>query len=189
VSEQETIYLSEAHKALANEEVIIYPTEAVWGIGCDPTSEEAVRRLLELKRRPVEKGLILIAKDYSQLLPYINDAAIPMDKRAEIFSSWPGPFTWLMPASETAPRWITGGSDLIAVRVTAHPTVRRLCSEFNGAIVSTSANFTGQDTPDSLSELKQQFQNNVSCYVDEALGNASSPSTIRNAMTGETLRG
>ena len=179
---------SEEVQALIDGEVIIYPTEAVWGIGCDPSNEAAVNKLLELKQRPVEKGVILIAKDYGQVLPYVADDRIPMDKRADIFSRWPGPVTWLLPASPTAPHWITGGSELIAVRVTTHPIVRRICNEFNGPIVSTSANITGQPTPTSLAELKQIFKGGVAAYVDEALGNTSQPSTIINGMTGQVIR-
>ncbi len=71
--------------------LIVYPTEAVMGIGCDPDNEAAVNALLEIKQRPVEKGVILIAANYSQLLPYVNDNAIRPDRRTDIFSSWPGP--------------------------------------------------------------------------------------------------
>ena len=75
-------------RALNDGGVIAYPTEAVFGLGCDPDNETAVMALLAIKQRPVEKGLILIAADYSQLLPYVNDTAIPQDKRAKIFASW-----------------------------------------------------------------------------------------------------
>lgn len=178
---------SEIH-ALQQAQVVIYPTEAVWGIGCDPKSEVAVQNLLEIKQRPVEKGLILIANDYGQLLPYVADDKIPMDKRSEIFSSWPGPVTFLMPAAKNAPAWITGGSELIACRVTAHPTVKRMCKEFGGAIVSTSANLTGEPTPESIKELQQLFGDKVGAYVDEPLGGNKTPSKIINALTGEVLR-
>ena len=88
--------------------VIAYPTEAVYGLGCDPDNEAAVLALLSIKQRPVEKGLILVAANYSQLLPYVDDKAIPLEKRYQIFSSWPGHVSWVLPASQTAPMWITG---------------------------------------------------------------------------------
>ena len=112
-----------------------------------------------------------------------------MDRRTQIFSSWPGPYTWLLPASKLAPVWISGGSELVAVRVTSHPTVRRLCREFGGAIVSTSANLTGQPTQTNLSKIKQQFESKIAFYVDEPLGHSNQPSTIINGMTGQTIRG
>ena len=180
--------LSTEVQALVDGKVIVYPTEAVWGIGCDPRDEAAVFKLLELKNRPVEKGLILIANDYGQLLPYVDDKNIPMHKRADIFSRWPGPVTWLLPAATDAPKWITGGSELIAVRVTDHPTVKRMCVEFGGAIVSTSANITGEPTPETISEIKNVFADGVAAYVDEPLGGNTQPSKIINGFTGETMR-
>lgn len=189
MEQQEQNNLSAEVQALVNGQVIVYPTEAVWGIGCDPMNSEAFQNLLEAKNRPEHKGVILIAKDYSQVLPYIADEKIPMDRRAEIISSWPGAYTWLLPASDKAPSYITGGSELIAVRVTTHPTVRRMCEEFGGAIVSTSANLSGQPTPDSLQGVKDVFGNSVAVYVDEPLGENKSPSKITNGMTGEVIRG
>jgi len=180
---------SEEIQALKDGKLVVYPTEAVWGIGCDPMNEAAFSLLLEAKNRPLHKGVILIAKDYSQVLPFIADEKIPMDKRAEILSSWPGPFTWLLPASQNAPEYITGGSELIAVRVTNHPTVRRMCDEFGGAIVSTSANLSGEPTPDTLKGVIDMFADKVAVYVDESLGANKSPSKITNGMTGEVIRG
>lgn len=175
-------------QALQNGEVIIYPTEAVYGMGCDPTNQSAVLRLLEIKQRPVEKGLILIAHDYSQLLPFIDDKKIPMYKRADIISRWPGPTTWLLPASKNAPKWITGQHELIAVRVSDHLTVRRICKTFGGAIVSTSANITGEPTITDLASLQEQFKSQISVIVDEPLGGYDQPSKIINSLTGEILR-
>lgn len=167
--------------------IFAYPTEAVFGLGCDPDQEQAVLKLLSLKQRPMEKGLILVAKTYSQLLPYIDDAAIPMYKRTEIFSSWPGPNTWLLPASKSAPNWITGGSNLIAVRVSAHPLVQELCECFGKPLVSTSANLTGQPSVTTAQEVEQQFAQQVIIVAGE-LGQRGTPSKIRHGITGQTIR-
>jgi L-threonylcarbamoyladenylate synthase len=169
-------------------ELIAYPTEAVFGIGCDPDNEKAVYNLLALKKRPIEKGLILVAKNYSQLLPYVDDAKIPMYMRTEIFSSWPGPVTWLLPASKQAPIWITGGSDLIAVRVSAHPIVNGLCEQFAKPLVSTSANLSGNPAAMNAEQLFQQFGDSV-LVIEGDLGGASKPSQIRNGISGQILRG
>ena len=151
--------------ALNDGAVIFYPTEALYGLGCDPDNEQAVMDLLAIKQRPVEKGLILIADNYSQLLPYIDDSKIPMDKRPEIFSSWPGPVTWVLPASESAPKWITGKFDSIAVRVTNHAGVKVLCAEFGKTLVSTSANLAGCDPVQYIDEAKQVFVDRNLFYV------------------------
>jgi L-threonylcarbamoyladenylate synthase len=167
--------------------VLAYPTEAVYGLGCDPDNEQAVMKLLSLKSRKLEKGLILVAHNYSQLLPYVNDNAIPMDKRTEIFSSWPGAITWLLPAAKSAPHWITGQSTLIAVRVSNHPTIRYLCELFGKPLVSTSANKSGSEPALSELHVKQQFLENV-LLIDGELGGAANPSKIRHGLTGQTIR-
>ena len=136
--------IAHAVDVLKNEEVIAYPTEAVFGVGCDPDSETAVSRLLVLKQRPVEKGLILIAASYEQLKPYIDDSMLTPAQRETIFSVWPGPVTFVFPAKPTTPRWLTGRFDSLAVRVTDHPLVVALCLAFGKPLVSTSANLTGQ---------------------------------------------
>lgn len=168
-------------------QLLVYPTEAVMGIGCDPDNEAAVNQLLEVKQRAVEKGVILIAANYSQLLPYVNDNAIRPDRRTDIFSSWPGPNTWLLPKSATAPLWITGKHDKIAVRVTNHPVVVALCNKLNKPLVSTSANLTGQAPAKTIEEAKAVFADSV-VYIDGEVGGADKPSTIRDGDTAEVIR-
>lgn len=167
--------------------IFAYPTEAVYGLGCDPDNEQAVMRLLSLKNRPAEKGLILVAQNYSQLLPYVDDKSIPMDKRTEILSSWPGAVTWLLPASIQAPVWITGGSSLIAVRVSNHPKIKELCALFNKPLVSTSANKSGYAPALSAEQVEQQFAGEIVLLGGE-LGGAGKPSAIRHGLSGQTIR-
>ncbi|MBE0370046.1 L-threonylcarbamoyladenylate synthase [Pseudoalteromonas aurantia 208] len=176
-------------QALTQGQVICYPTEAVFGLGCDPDNQNAVEALLAIKQRDVAKGLILIADDYSQCLPYVDDTKIPMDMRADIFSSWPGAVTWVLPAKTSTPKWLTGVHSTIAVRVTAHPTVKALCQQFGKPLVSTSANLSGQEPVASLEEAKRVFTTQVGFYVDAPLGGASAPSQIKHALTGAVLRG
>jgi L-threonylcarbamoyladenylate synthase len=174
-------------QTLQQGELIAYPTEAVFGLGCDPDNEGAVQKLLTLKKRPVEKGLILVGKTYSQLLPYVDDAKIPMHMRTEIFSSWPGPVTWLLPAAKQSPKWITGDSDFIAVRVSQHIVVRQLCDLFGKPLVSTSANVSGVKPAVNVQQLYQQFDKTL-ILVDGALGGTKKPSQIRHGISGQTIR-
>jgi L-threonylcarbamoyladenylate synthase len=175
-------------QALQQGGVIAYPTEAVYGLGCDPDNEAAVMALLAIKQRPVEKGLILIAANYSQLLPYVDDKAIPLEKRYQIFSSWPGHVSWVLPASKTAPKWITGQFDSIAVRVSAHPVVQQLCSAYGKPLVSTSANLSGQSAITDKAELEQSLGDKLSAIMPGALGGATQPSQIRDALSGNIVR-
>ncbi|RLM20419.1 L-threonylcarbamoyladenylate synthase type 1 TsaC [Brenneria alni] len=174
-------------QALRNEKVVAYPTEAVFGLGCDPDSEVAVKRLLALKQRPWQKGLILIAADYQQLVPYVDDSALSDDQKNTMFSSWPGPVTWVIPARSTTPKWLTGQFNSLAVRVSAHPLVKKLCLGYAKPLVSTSANLSGQSPCRSEQEVYQQFGNDFPVLRGN-VGGRINPSEIRDVLTGELLR-
>lgn len=174
---------------LRNGAVIAYPTEGVWGLGCDPRNEAAVLRLLQIKQRPIDKGLILIASDLDQLRPWLHLAALPPSRLTEVFLSWPGPFTWVMPASADAPYWITGAHDSIAVRISKHPTVTALCDAFGGALVSTSANISGQPAAKRVEELAPELLQQIDGVAEGQTDPLQGPSRIRDAMSGEVIRG
>lgn len=166
--------------------VAAYPTEAVWGLGCDPLNAEAVGHILEIKQRDWQKGLILVGAHFVQLLPYLDVPASRICERA--FATWPGPFTWVFPASRRCPAWITGGRATVAVRVTAHPEAVRLCNEFGGPLVSTSANRSGRDPARSAVAVRRQFGSGVHVVVPGPIGASRGPTPIRDIMTGQTYR-
>ena len=166
--------------------VIAYPTEAVWGFGCEPMNQAAVERLLAIKRRDWRKGLILIGSDFDQLAPYVVVPSRMAWRRAR--QSWPGPATWVFPASEETPMWISGDRDTIAVRVTAHPVAAALCKAWGGALVSTSANRDGEPPAHSATEVRRRFGRQLGAIVPGALGGLDRPTTIREAATGHILR-
>ena len=180
--------LAEAITALRTGGVIAYPTEGVWGLGCDPRNEAAVLRLLALKQRAVDKGLILIASQLEQLRPFLDIGALPADRLAEVLATWPGPHTWVMPAARAAPRWITGAHDSVAVRISVHPQVVELCNAFGGALVSTSANRAGQPAPTLRDALDPALIVTVDGVTGGETGDLASPTTIRDALGGQTLR-
>lgn len=168
--------------------VIAYPTEAVWGLGCDPRIEAAVLRVLALKQREIDKGLILIAADEAQLTPFIDMAALDDAQRLAVRASWPGPHTWIVPASTYAPAWITGAHTGIAVRVSAHPTVMALCNAFGGALVSTSANRASEPAPSCRDALDPVIVAGVDAVSVGETGDLQRPTAIRDARSGDTLR-
>jgi L-threonylcarbamoyladenylate synthase len=165
--------------------VIAYPTEAVYGLGCDPLNEAAVMSLLNIKQRPVDKGLILIASSLKQLTPYlILDQ--PLIER--ITPSWPGPITWVIPARPWVPNWLTGDHSSLAVRVTAHPVARDLCSQFNGPLVSTSANTTNQPAIKDSRKLLKTFTGSNIVIVHGIVGELGKETSIIDVLTGKHLR-
>lgn len=166
--------------------VVAYPTEAVFGLGCNPFDEDAVMQLLALKHRPVEKGLIVVAASPVQLLPLL--APLSVAQRATLAASWPGANTWVIPNGDFFPSWITGGKETVAVRIPAHPVVRALCQAFGGALVSTSANLSGCAPARSTLAVRRQFADTLDYIVPGALGGQSRPTQIRDLMTGDVLR-
>lgn len=178
--------LKQAVAALKSGGVIAYPTEAVWGLGCEPMNRHAVRKLLALKQRDWRKGLILIAADFSQLQPYLAEVADA--DRQKALSTWPGPHTWLFPAAAAAPDLITGGRDTIAVRVSAHPGVVDLCRAYGGAIVSTSANISRRPPARTGLQVRRVFKHALDAVVAGERGRLASPTPIRDLLSGRTLR-
>ena len=178
--------LREVARAVAAGAVIAYPTEAVYGLGCDPCNARAVRRILEIKRRPEHQGLILIAADFSQLEAFVEPPDASVMRR--IWPTWPGPVTWLLPARSVTPRWLTGRHDTLAVRVTAHPLAAALCRAA-GALVSTSANRSGHPPARSALQVRLRLDGDVDDILAGDCGGRAQPSTIRDGRTGEVIRG
>lgn len=169
--------------------VVAYPTEAVWGLGCDPGNEAAVRRLLALKQRGVEKGLILVAASVAQLQAVVAWPALPPECTAAVLASWPGPHTWVVPATAGLPSWISGGHAGVAVRVSAHPVVTALCEAFGGPLVSTSANRGGMPPARTRDALDATLVAGLDGVVEGTTGALAQPTDIRDALSGRVLRG
>lgn len=180
--------LDRALSALTKGGVIAYPTEFVYGLGCDPQNQTAVSRLLALKKRPMKKGLILIAATFAELSPYIG--LVPQKRLKIITARWPGPITWLFPASTCAPPWIVGQHATVAVRVTAHPVVRALCTAFQKPLVSTSANLTGAPpVRDSHALCHLPFSKQLDAIITAQVGSHEKHATpIYDALSGNAVR-
>lgn len=166
--------------------VIAYPTEGVWGLGCLPENEAGVSGILSLKRRSWQKGLILVAADIEQFEPYL-DGLLP-EQWGELDATWPGPVTFLVPDNGFAPPWIKGTHDRVALRVSAHPTVRALCLAADAPLVSTSANPAGRAPAATALRVRQYFGDAVDLIVPGVLGDAAGPSEIRDLLDGSVQR-
>ncbi|WP_372738719.1 L-threonylcarbamoyladenylate synthase [Neptunomonas sp.] len=180
-------HYSQAARALHAGGVIAYPTEAVWGLGCDPYNETAVRRLLALKRRPVHKGVILVAASMTQIEPLLRGLAPEHLERLQ--ASWPGPNTWLLPDPDNIiPSWIKGKHSSVAVRVSAHPGVILLCKAFGRPIVSTSANPSSAEPARSLLRVNTYFGKKLDYYLPGKLGDLAQPTTIQDLRDSRVVR-
>jgi len=179
------LHLDLACHALAAGGIVAYPTEAVWGLGCEPLNRHAFQRLLALKRRALAKGVILIAADVEQLEPFI---AATRSKLRPALDTWPGPSTWLVPAAAGVPAYLTGGRDTLAVRVTAHPLAAALCRAWGGPIVSTSANLAGRPPARTALQVLRRFGRAVDYILPGDTGGLKKPTPIRDLGTGRLLR-
>jgi len=155
-------------------------------LGCDPLNGDAVLRLLALKQRSVDKGVILIAANYAQIEPFI--APLTAKQRQLLLKSWPGPITWLLPAQTAVPRWIIGNHDKIAIRLTAHPLAKALCETAGQAIVSTSANISQHPPAKTPLTVRRYFHNALDYILTGSLGGLDKPTAIRDLSTGARLR-
>ena len=181
-----SLAIRQAARILRSGGVVAHPTEAVYGLACDPLDPAAVERLLHLKGRPVEKGLILIAASFEQLERFVTVPDAEALERAE--ASWPGQVTWLFPAAPETPYWLTGRHSTLAVRVTAHPLTRALSETFGGPLVSTSANPAGRPPPRSALAVRRYFGDALDRILSGPLGGADRPSEIRDLASGRILR-
>lgn len=181
-----SLHLHRALGALHDGGVIACPTEAVWGLSCDPFDERAVAHLLKLKRRPVDKGLILIAAHMEQV--DFLFAGLTNSHRQQLEASWPGPATWLVPHQGLVPTWITGKHDKVAVRVSAHPVVAKLCEQWRGPLVSTSANRAGARPALHAFQVERYFGAQLDYILPGRLGSSKQPSSITDLLNGEQIR-
>lgn len=179
-------HTKEAVACLRQGGIIAYPTEAVYGLGCDPDAPAALVKLMAAKGRQSDKGFILIASDFKQLEPYI--AVLPNALKQQILQTWPGPVTWLVKANPKVSSVLTGGRSTLAIRVTAHRLAAELCHTFGKPIVSTSANLSGMQPLRDAAAVSNNFGEKIDYLVHGELGKETQPTMIIDAETGARLR-
>lgn len=178
------MFLARAADVLLRGGVIVYPTEGVFGLGCLPDDLGAVQRVVGMKRRDANKGLILIAACAEQLDGWMS---LPAGK------SLPAPdpdhpITWIVPPGPLVDPLLRGQHAGIAVRLTTNPVARALCEAVDSPIVSTSANVSGKPPARNRYVLRRQFAHRVDYVVPGDCGPASGPSEIRDLATGKIIR-
>ena len=175
-----------AATSLKNSELIIYPTESCYGLGCDPFSQTAVEKLNQLKSRKNKLGFICVIGDLKQLkllAPPLNEEDI-----AKLKATWPGHVSWVLPALDNLPPWLIGPNQTICIRYSSHPIIQQLCLQFGGPIISTSANLSGQKPALTIPQANSCFKDKISYYLNAPLGNEPYSSTIIALNSGKTLR-
>jgi len=179
------IALERAARIIRAGGIVAHPTEGLWGLACDPFAASAVMRILRMKRRPVEKGLIVIGASRDTFARELG--ALSPCARQTVLGTWPGPVTWVVP-NRRFPKWITGRRATVAIRVPGHVQARRLCEAVGGPIVSTSANPAGRAPARSALAVRVYFRDTIDDVLSGELGGRSGASEIRVAGSGHRLR-
>ena len=162
-----------------------YPTDTVWGLGCHPLIASSVVRLLQLKNRALDKGLILLSSRLEFCLPYIEADPAELEPLRQAGDR---PTTWLVPASEFCPVWIRGAHPTVAVRITDHPLIEAVCEALESPLVSTSANRSGRPTVRSALQMRRQFDDELDFIVGGFSTGGNRPSEIKFLASGTILR-
>jgi L-threonylcarbamoyladenylate synthase len=151
-----------------------------------PFNEAAVKQLIKIKNRSPDKSFILIAANWQQIESLVQKIPAPILK--EIHATWPGPITWIFPASANVPSWLRNKDNTIALRVTAHPIAKSLCEIFGKPIISTSANLEGETSARDAETVIKIFGEKIDLIIPGKTGGLAKPSEIRDVITGKTLR-
>jgi L-threonylcarbamoyladenylate synthase len=165
-------------------EVFIYPTDTVYGIGCDALNEEAVKRVFDAKGRDFNKPLSVAFKDVPQLLRFVD---VDEGQRREIEGKLPGPYTFIV-KNKHLPKTVTAGLETVGVRVPRHDLIRELIRESGVPIVTTSANLAGGPAPSHIYEVPNEVIEKADFAIDAGKCGSGKPSTIIDLSTGKCLR-
>ena len=162
--------------------VISHPTDTIQGLACLPNFEQSMQRILQLKRRSTNKGLILLASNVSYFANYVDD--VSQLNKIKVSDT---PTTYLLKANQKTSKLLTGRFDTIAIRLTNDPLITKLCQASNSALVSTSANTSGKNSATSVLELNVFFKQELDFIITPQ--NYNNPaSKIINLQTGERIR-
>jgi len=137
--------------------VIAYPTDTIYGLGCDPFDPDAIEKINRIKQRPLNKHFILLAGDVKQLRRLIQ---INTDQEKTLTQNTL-PTSWIVKASEDAPSWLTDSSGNLTIRISNDDNVQRLCRALGHAIISTSANISGKSPAKNSFALHKYFHHKV----------------------------
>ena len=163
-----------------------YPTDTVWGFGCHPLIDASVYRILRIKHRSPDKGLILLSSSLEYCIPYV---AAERDQLEPLLEETDHPTTWLVPASQGCPFWVRGNFPTVAIRITRHPLMQYLCKRLEAPVISTSANRSGKSTVRNALQMRKQFGEELDFIVSGFETGGNRPSEIKSLLSGATLRG
>lgn len=155
--------LKKALEVLRAGGIILYPTDTIWGLGCDASNEDAVRRIYEIKQREETKSMLVLIDSSAKLQAYVKE--IP-DMAWELIELTSKPLTIIYPGAKNLAKNLVGEDGTVGIRVTEELFSKRLCEMFRAPIVSTSANISGEKSPTGFGEISQEVINAVDYVVE-----------------------
>ncbi len=179
---------SKINQILQDDGVIAFVTDTVWGLGCLPTSEKAVQKIYEIKKREAKKPLILMSDDIYPLFDYVKQ---PIEKQGQLLikKHFPGALTLVVEKSENTPNYITSGMNTVGIRVPDNETFANICRNIDGRVLATtSANISGEAPALTYEEALNYIGDKVDLIVPDygcvAKGKAS---TVVGFKDGEVI--
>lgn len=155
--------LKKACEVMAAGGLILYPTDTIWGIGCDATNEEAVRRVYGLKRRSDHKAMLVLLDSEAKLNGYVSN--VP-DIAWDLIEVADKPLTIIYSNAKNLAPSLVGEDGSVGIRITREAFSRQLCERFRKPVVSTSANISGEPSPASFSEISEEVKKGVDYIVE-----------------------
>lgn len=166
--------------------VIAYPTEAVFGLGCDPDNNDAIERILHLKQRAIDKGLIVITSKLQYVEKYLQP--LSPNEINILNTDTDHPTSWLVPARESTSQCLRGNFSSLAIRLTTHPACIQLCEALQHGLVSTSANPQAKAPATSVARVVEYFGDALDGILDAPLGDADTPSQLIDLHSKRIIR-
>ncbi|KIO44557.1 L-threonylcarbamoyladenylate synthase [Sanguibacteroides justesenii] len=176
--------VKKACEVLKNGGVILYPTDTIWGIGCDATNDEAVKRVYELKKREDSKALLVLLDDLGKLASYVDVPDITYD----LLEAADRPMTVIYPHAKNLAKGLVSADGTIGIRITKEIFSRMLVARFRKPIVSTSANISGDPSPKCFADISDEVKKSVDYVVDfrqEETTNPAPSSIVKLGLGGE----
>ncbi len=177
--------IEEAVEALRSGELVVFPTETVYGLGANASDPAAVRKIFEVKGRPADHPVIVHLDNPRYLHRWVSTMPPVAEKLAERF--WPGPLTLILPKAENVNDVVTGGQDSIGIRVPSHPMAQQLLTAFGGGIAAPSANRFGRLSPTKPEHVRDELGSAVKVILDGGDSPIGLESTIVSCLNNEAM--
>ncbi|KEI34862.1 TsaC protein (YrdC domain) required for threonylcarbamoyladenosine t(6)A37 modification in tRNA [Francisella sp. W12-1067] len=169
---------------LMAQEIVSIPTDTVYGLSCI-IEPKVVNKLIKLKQRSSSKGFIIISHSFEHLLQYIDKDSLSEEQFKKISTIQETPTTWLVPAKQSI-SWLTGGKPTIAIRLVRIKTIKDICSKLERAIISTSANISGEHPIDDVNLIDKTFEDITVLITPNK--SSTAPSKIIDIINNEQIR-